>query len=85
MLVILDGADARMRADLKAAQQLTYSGAVLMMIGAHNPKKFPKFDKAFPDAAAKPTAQSPDEIYAAMAGWADVVATITPLNTSEIV
>ena len=78
VLVILDGADARARADLKAAQQLAYSTAVLVGMATHNPKKFPKFDKVFPDLDAARRAQGPDEIYAAMIGWADAAETATP-------
>ena len=79
VLVILDGADARARADLKTAQQLAYSTAVLISIASHNPKKFPKFDKVFPDLDARQKVQTPDAIYAAMIGWADFAET-TNLN-----
>jgi hypothetical protein len=75
--VILEGADARARADLKMAQQIAYSTAVLMMIGAHNPKKFPAFEKAFPESAVR-RLQAPDEIYAAFAEWAEAARAATP-------
>ena len=57
---------------------MAYTGAVLALIGAHNPKKFPTFEKAFPDAQAKRVAQTPDDIFAAMSGWVDVVQAIIP-------
>ena len=78
-MVILDGADARARADLKSAQQIAYSTAVLIGMATHSPKKFPKFDKVFLDPDAAKRAQGPDEIYAAMTGWADFMET-TNLN-----
>lgn len=78
-MVILDGADARARADLKTAQQLAYSTAVLVGMASNSPKKFPKFDKVFPDPDAAKRAQGPDKIYAAMTDWADFMET-TNLN-----
>lgn len=78
VMVILDGADARARADLKTAQQLAYSSAVLMLIGTHNPKKFPKFNKVFADLDAPHKAQSPDDIAAAMISWAEAAKDTDP-------
>ena len=77
-MVILDGADARARTDLKSAQQMAYSTAVLIGMATNNPKKFPKFDKAFPDPEARRRVQGPNEIYAAMETWADFVTQGTP-------
>lgn len=84
VMVILDGADARARAALQTAQQLSYCGAVLTMIGTHNPKKFPKFEQAFAGPGARTKAQGPDEIYALMAGWADAAKTTEPMQTREM-
>ena len=77
-MVILDGADARARADLKSAQQLAYSTAVLMLIGTHSPKKFPKFASVFADLDAPQKAQSPDDIAAAMISWAEAAKDTDP-------
>ena len=77
-MVILDGADARARADLKTAQQLAYSTAVLVGMASNSPKKFPKFDKAFPDPDARQRVQGPDQIYAAMETWADAAKQADP-------
>lgn len=74
--VILDGADARARADLSIRQQLAYSTAVLIGTATHNPKNFPKFDKVFPAVGAPKKPQTDDEIYAAFAAWADAASAI---------
>lgn len=78
VVVILEGADARANYDLKTAQQMAYSCAVLIAIATHNPRKFPTFDKVFPDPLAKAVAQTPDEIFSAMSGWVEVVKTMDP-------
>jgi hypothetical protein len=49
-----------------------YTLAQLVTYAVNDPKKMPKFDKAFPDGKPKPV-QSADEIWAAMTAWADVM------------
>lgn len=71
VVVILDGADARAKADLRNAQQIAYSTAVLVGVAINNGKKFPKFDKAFPDPDARHKAQGPDDIAMAMFSWVE--------------
>lgn len=81
-MVILEGADARDRTQMRLAQAMTWATAQLVMVGFHTPKKFPKFDKAFPDPAARRVVQSPDDIFAAMSTWAEV-ARITEENLEK--
>jgi hypothetical protein len=69
-MVILDGADARDRTQMRMGQAIAWATAQLVMIGMNAPKKFPKFDKAFPDPEARRKIQSPDEMWAAMESWA---------------
>ena len=69
-MVILDGADARALRDLRVQQQMAYSTAVLIGCAVNNPKRFPKFQKAFPDARAQRVRQDPDTIFALMECWA---------------
>lgn len=68
--MILEGADARDKTDLRIQQALTYAGAQLIALAVNNPKKMPSFDKAFPDRSARKKAQDPDAIWAAMSAWA---------------
>lgn len=70
-MVILDGADARDRTQLRVMQAVAWATAQLVAVGFHRPKDFPKFDKAFPDRGAKRVAQNPDAIFATMASWAE--------------
>lgn len=69
--MILDGADARDRTQMRISQAVAWATAQLVMIGFNSPKKFPKFDKAFPDPTARRKIQTPDEMWAAMQAWAD--------------
>jgi predicted small lipoprotein YifL len=61
----MTGATDRRWRDLRERQALTYSLAALITTGHKSPKKFPKFDKAFPDQR-KRRAQTPDEMLAAV-------------------
>lgn len=70
--MILDGADARDRTQMRIGQAVAWATAQLVMTGFHDPKKFPKFDKAFPDPEARRVVQAPDEIWAAMERWVAV-------------
>lgn len=49
-----------------------YSLAYLVSFAVNDPKRMPKFEKVFPDGKPKP-AQSPDEIWAAMEAWCDMI------------
>ena len=49
-----------------------YSLAYLVSFAVNDPKRMPKFDKVFPDGKPKP-AQTPDEIWASMQAWADMM------------
>ena len=49
-----------------------YSLAYLVSFAVNDPKRMPKFDKVFPDGKLKP-AQSPDEIWALMEAWCDMM------------
>lgn len=70
--MILDGADARDRTQMRIGQAVAWATAQLVMVGFNNPKKFPKFDKAFPDPEARRVVQAPDDIWAAMDRWVAV-------------
>lgn len=65
MVVILRGAVERQRREVRLQEGLIYSLASLITTGHHAPKKFPKFDKAFPSGAAKKP-QTPEQMLAAM-------------------
>lgn len=52
----------------RRAQGLVYSLGVLVRVAMHDPKKFPKFEKVFPDGKRKP-AQTTDQLMAAMRAW----------------
>lgn len=66
MALMIDGANRRDR----AMQGLAYSHAALVMRAFHDPKRFPDFDKVFPDPGkAKPSAQDPDAILSLMQAW----------------
>ena len=49
-----------------------YSLAYLVSFAVNDPKRMPKFDKVFPDGKPKP-AQDPDEIWASMQAWGDMI------------
>ena len=49
-----------------------YSLAYLVSFAVNDPKRMPKFDKVFPDGKPKP-AQDPDEIWASMQAWGDMM------------
>lgn len=72
--IILAGAAARDLHQRRHQQGLVYTMAVLASFAANDPKKMPKFDKVFPDAAPK-KAQTPEEMLAAMREWVAVMAT----------
>ena len=82
-MVILEGADARDRTQMRMNQAMAWATAQLVMIGFHDPKKFPKFDKAFPDPAARRVTQAPDDIWAAMERWAEVARLIEDQQSKE--
>jgi predicted oxidoreductase (fatty acid repression mutant protein) len=69
--VILEGADARDRTQMRISQAMAWATADLVRVAFHLPAKFPKFDKAFPDPTASREAQSPEDIWAAMVVWAE--------------
>lgn len=81
--MILDGADARDRTQMRIGQAVAWATAQLVLIGYHNPKKFPKFDKAFPDPEARRVQQSPEEIWAAMERWVAVYDMIEEQQSKE--
>ncbi len=83
VMVILDGADARMERDLRLAQGMAYSTAVLVGIAFNNPKAFPKFDKVFRDKPAAKAVQEPDAIFAAMSAWAEAAPLIDPVTLMQ--
>ncbi len=68
-MVILEGADARDMTQMRLSQAMVWATAQLVAVGFHNPKNFPKFDKAFPGAKADREPQSDDAIFAAMDRW----------------
>lgn len=70
--MILEGADARDRTQMRMNQAMAWATAQLVMTGFHDPKKFPKFDKMFPDPEARRTVRDPDEIWVEMERWAAV-------------
>lgn len=70
--MILDGADARDRTRMRIGQAVAWATAQLVTKGFHEPGKFPKFDRAFPDPEARRVVQAPDEIWAAMERWVAV-------------
>ena len=49
-----------------------YSLAYLVSFAVNDPKRMPKFEKVFPDGKPKP-AQDPDEIWASMQAWGDML------------
>lgn len=70
VLVILDGADARDKTDLRIKQAIAYATAQLVAVAVNNPKKLPSFDKMFPDKSARKKVQDPEDIWSAMSAWA---------------
>ena len=49
-----------------------YSLAYLVSFAVNDPKRMPRYEKVFPDGKPKP-AQDPEEIWAAMQAWGDML------------
>ena len=65
--MILEGADARAHSEMRIGQAMAHATAQLVAIAVNNPKKFPKFDAAFPDRNQKP--QTQEQMLAATRSW----------------
>lgn len=68
MLMCMRGVQDRIKRDLRLAQQLAYSSAILNTFAVNNPKKMPSFAEAFPDGSKK-QAMTPDQMMTAMERW----------------
>lgn len=66
---VVAGAAERDRRALRLQQAVAYSLAGLVGHAFHQPKKMPKFDKVFPDPAARGRPQTAEESIAALRLW----------------
>jgi hypothetical protein len=83
----LAGAADRDMALMRVAQGIAYSVAALMGKVYHEPRRFPAFDKAFPDprkARAAGGAQSAGEAMQNMQAWTAAIAAHQNQNAKRV-